>query len=80
LTLANNLPANAAGVPTVHAVHNGRGGACRQGPLLSPASLLTDISAESHQPNRPPNSVWIASLKEALTLPLHGQWQAGKRL
>jgi hypothetical protein len=26
------------------------------------------------------NSVWIAPLKEALTLPPHGQWQAGKRL
>jgi hypothetical protein len=25
-------------------------------------------------------SVWIAPLKEALTLPSHGQWQAGKRL
>jgi hypothetical protein len=25
-------------------------------------------------------SVWIAPLKEALTLPPHGQWQAGQRL
>jgi len=73
LTLANNLPANAAGVPTVHAVHNGRAAAWRQGPLLSPASLLADTSAEPRQPNWPSNSVWIAPLKETLTLPPHGQ-------
>jgi hypothetical protein len=81
LTLANNLPANAAGVPTVHAVHNGRGAAWRQGPLLSPAGLHTDTSARRYVCRTAPAklavelSVWIAPLKEALTQPPHGQWQ-----
>jgi hypothetical protein len=39
VTLANNLSANAADVLTVHASHNGRAGASRQGPLLAPVRL-----------------------------------------
>src|ERR1700756_5624182 len=52
LALANNLPANAEDVPTAHAMHNGRGGTSRQGPLLASCRRI----------------VWIVPLKEGLTL------------
>jgi hypothetical protein len=48
--------------------------------VCAPTRLLANTSAEPRQPNSPSNSVWIAPLKEALTLPPHGQWQAGQRL
>jgi hypothetical protein len=65
----------------VEVAHGVKVPSCRR-QVCAPTRLLADTSAEPRQPNWPSNSlsVWIAPLKEALTLPPHGQWQAGKRL